>query len=63
MSKQTFSSGVMKNSRRRSALKLLTTQLESGFKTVKGSMTQKLALSDKDKARINREINILKLRI
>ncbi len=52
-----------KNRRRISALRLLTTQLSSGVKPVKGSLVDKTELTDSDKQRINHTINILKERI
>jgi hypothetical protein len=52
---------VMKNMRRLNALKRLEEQLQSGVKKTKEGET--VDLSDKDSARITKEIGILKARI
>jgi hypothetical protein len=52
---------VMKNTRRYNALKRLEEQLQSGVKKTKEGET--VDLSDKDSARITKEIGILKARI
>lgn len=45
--------------RRKSALKRLKNQLESGVKTKKGTINTKVSLTEKDKDRIKKEIEIL----
>ena len=49
----------MKQDRRVSALARLKAQLESGVKTKKGTVDEKTPLTDKDKARISKEITKL----
>jgi len=63
MAKRKLKRGVMRTMRRRSALDLLTTQLKSGEKTKKGTVSKKVPLTDKDKSRIQKEIEILKTRV
>lgn len=50
-----------KHQRRQRALSRLENQLKKGKKTVKGSFTDQVELSDKDIKRINKEIQILRL--
>jgi hypothetical protein len=51
---------IGRNHRQDGALERLEKQLESGVKTKKKSFTETEALSDTDKKRIKREIEILK---
>ena len=50
----------MSHSKRQGALNRLVAQLESGKKTVKGSVAEKEPLTAKDITRINKEIATLK---
>ena len=49
-----------KRSRRERTLMFLETQLKSGVKTLKGTRSEKVSLTDSDKRRIEKEINNLK---
>jgi len=49
-----------KDNRQASALARLESQLVSGTKTAKGSTEKKVNLTEADKNRISKEINILK---
>jgi len=55
-------SGEIKTGRRQGALDRLQGQLKSGQKTAKGGVTS-VALTEADKARIGREVEILKSRV
>jgi NAD(P)H-dependent FMN reductase len=51
---------LAKKSRQERALEVLEKQLKQGSKTEKKSMDVKIPLTDSDKKRIEKEINILK---
>jgi flagellin-like hook-associated protein FlgL len=51
---------VQQKLRKQSALEMLQAQLKSGVKTKKKTYDEKIPLTDKDKARIEREIKNLK---
>lgn len=54
---------VRQKIRQQSALEMLQNQLKSGVKTQKKTMDKKIPLTDKDKARIEKEIEILKSKL
>lgn len=54
---------MSKQLRQKSALIRLEQQLSCGVKPVKGSTSETIPLSDKDKNRINAEIAVLKQRV
>jgi len=56
-------STVQKRSRQARALGMLEAQLKSGVKTEKKSLDVKIPLTDGDKVRIKKEIELLKTRI
>ncbi len=56
-------STVQKRSRQARALGMLEAQLKSGVKTEKKSLDVKIPLTDGDKVRIGKEIELLKSRI
>jgi hypothetical protein len=51
---------LAQKSRQARALAMLEAQLKSGVKTQKGTSDVKIALTDADRKRINKEIDILK---
>jgi hypothetical protein len=51
---------LAKKSRQARVLSMLEAQLKSGVKTQKGTIDVKIALTDADRKRINKEIDILK---
>jgi hypothetical protein len=51
---------LAQKSRQSRALAMLEAQLKSGVKTQKGTSDVKIALTDADRKRINKEIDILK---
>lgn len=51
---------VSKSLRQEGALRRLQAQLDSGVKTKKGTIAEKVPLTESDKRRINKEINQLK---
>jgi hypothetical protein len=53
----------MRGVRRASVLKTLQEQLKLGTKTKKGTVDEKVPLTEKDTKRIQREIEILKERV
>lgn len=53
----------MKQLRQQRAIERMTSQLESGVKTKKGTRDEKIPLTDKDKARILRDIERTKKNI
>jgi NAD(P)H-dependent FMN reductase len=58
------STSIQSKSRRTSVLERLTKQLKSGLKTEKKSTDGKqIPLTDKDKTRIEKEIEVLKTRL
>ena len=61
--KRKISRGVKRTQRRISALEMLQVQLKSGVKTKKGTVDEKVPLTDKNKQRIEKEIAILKERV
>ncbi len=64
MAKRKERRGVMRSIRRKSALELLQKQLKSELKTEKNRKDgHKIPLTDKDKVRIKKEIEILKTRV
>jgi Sec7-like guanine-nucleotide exchange factor len=50
-------------SRRKRVIEMLKAQLKSGVKTKKGTLNEKIPLTEKDVKRINKEIEILKTRV
>lgn len=54
---------VQKKSRQQRALSMLQEQFKSGIKTEKKTFDKKVSLTDKDKTRIEKEIQILKDRL
>lgn len=54
---------MSKQLRKKRALERLEVQLVSGVKPIKGNSSETIPLSDKDKKRIENEIQILKNRI
>ena len=54
---------VAKRSRQQRVLEMLEKQLKNGVKTEKGTMSTKIPLTDFDKKRIEKEINILKIKV
>ena len=52
-----------KRSRQQRVLEVLEKQLKNGVKTEKGTMNTKIPLTDSDKKRIEKEINILKTKV
>ena len=56
-------STVLKRSRQARALRMLEAQLKSGVKTEKKSLDVKIPLTESDKVRIGKEIELLKSRI
>jgi len=61
--KRKIKRGVMRTILRKSVLEVLTEQLNLGTKTKKGTVSKKVPLTDKDKVRIQKEIETLKLRV
>jgi NAD(P)H-dependent FMN reductase len=54
---------IPQNSRKRRALEMLTKQLATGSKTQKKTMDVKIPLTDSDKKRIQKEIDILSKKV
>lgn len=54
---------VQKRSRQQRALAMLEIQLKSGVKTQKKTMDVKIPLTESDKKRIQKEIDLLKSRL
>jgi NAD(P)H-dependent FMN reductase len=54
---------VQKRSRRQRALAMLEIQLKNGVKTQKKTMDVKVPLTESDKKRIQKEIDLLKSRL
>jgi NAD(P)H-dependent FMN reductase len=54
---------VQKRSRQARVLSMLEAQLKSGVKTEKGTYDVKLPLTDSDRRRIEKEIDILKSKL
>jgi hypothetical protein len=54
---------IQRRSRQARALSMLEAQLKSGVKTEKGTRDTKIALTDSDVKRLNKEISILQSRL